>query len=367
MRTPVRIYAEVIKPLADGVKLPQLASVCFITDTGECQGNSFGDGEDYPAGGRPDWTLDNNKKCREEGYTLTSCFSVQTPFNHCPYNENIFEKCVCKPGLVFCPPGQTGVGESCDGKYASCQCDPKLVSCNALQNGQGASCGGKFERCVCKPSLVTCTEPSVGVGEACNGKYVSCCSNACQSGYDLNNGICRQLSSIKTECGNKCYKILDNTCKSGSLSAPAESGGYKNKIVSYTDCSNPCFQSFNDNCPSGYVKTKAGSKCYETTVKYTAYGSPCYKEISCCDERIYKYVCTGSNQAGGSGASCDGKYQKCSCVNGYIWNAESGICVCAGTDWCTLDQNCGAMGYKQQSCSGKVLKCPYDLNYVFCL
>ena len=349
-----------------------LASVCFITDTGACAGNTFGGGgsEEYPSGGQPDWNNDQDKKCALEGFHLTSCNSVQEPSNRCPYNENIFEKCICKPGLVSCSAGQTGVGESCGGKYSSCKCRTDLISCNSLQNGQDASCGGKYESCICKPSLVTCTAPNIGVGETCGGKYASCCNNTCQSGYDLNNGSCRQASSIVTGCGNKCYKILSNSCKSGQLSAPAESGGYKNKIVSYTECGNPCFQSYNDNCPSGYVKTKESGKCYEATAKYTDYGTACYKEKACCTNSCTLSSCPTNGNC--SFEACSGKYCLNSCQSGYDKSGNTCIRNCNDYNFdCTRDpqpypEGTGIVGGSGASCNGKYKTCQcYQSSYTF--
>ena len=69
------------------------ASVCFITDTSKCSGNTFG-GANSPdgssSGGTPSgsssggdacapndaWCLDNKKRCEKEGYTQTACSTI---------------------------------------------------------------------------------------------------------------------------------------------------------------------------------------------------------------------------------------------------------------------------------------------------
>ena len=43
------------------------------------------------------------------------------------------------------------------------------------------------------------------------------------------------------------------------------------------------------------------------------------------------------------------------------------MCVCNGTDWCTLNQDCESLGYKQQTCPELAIKCPFDTNYVYCV
>ena len=42
----------------------------------------------------------------------------------------------------------------------------------------------------------------------------------------------------------------------------------------------------------------------------------------CTDD--YKYTCSGTGYAGGSGEVCNGKYKSCNCANGYEW--KDGIC-----------------------------------------
>ncbi len=119
--------------------LPQLAATCFVTDTSACSGNKFGgnnaddDGHGTPGGPGNgdddydyDYDLDNAERCRQEGYTQTSCPEGQKPANTCPYDSDYFEKCVssCPSDYVTCEEPYHGVGEACDGKYASCECTP---------------------------------------------------------------------------------------------------------------------------------------------------------------------------------------------------------------------------------------------------
>ena len=50
-----------------------------------------------------------------------------------------------------------------------------------------------------------------------------------------------------------------------------------------------------------------------------------------CDSS-YKYTCTGTGYAGGSGTACGGKYKACTCSSGYSW--ENGSCVKQCDDYC---------------------------------
>ena len=214
----------------------RLASVCFITDAGNCRGDDFGGvGMDNPnssGGDNPEWELDNKERCNKEGYTLTSCSSVQDPVNFCPYDDHFFEKCVCKPNLVTCTKPYYGVGESCGGKYASCQLDnPRACkedgytqtgSCNSVQN-INKRCpydSNYFDKCVCRSDLYTCSSPLQGVGTACGGKYANC---KCPSSYKSCD--CGKASGAKSCTWNgttkysSCKKCCTDTCPSYTLSS----------------------------------------------------------------------------------------------------------------------------------------------------
>ncbi|MBP3417709.1 MAG: hypothetical protein J6L67_01130, partial [Alphaproteobacteria bacterium] len=126
-------------------KAYKTAAVCFL-GVGDCDNEisygKGGDGEDY--------TIDTAAQCKNEGFILNNCNSVQVPEGYCPYNKSYITRCKCASNLVTCPAGQVGVGESCGGKYASCKCDPALKTCSSKEVGQGASCGGKYQSCACK-------------------------------------------------------------------------------------------------------------------------------------------------------------------------------------------------------------------------
>ena len=89
------------------------AAVCFL-GVGDCDNEisygKGGDGEDY--------TIDTAAQCKNEGFILNNCNSVQVPEGYCPYNKSYITRCKCASNLVTCPAGQVGVGESCGGKYA---------------------------------------------------------------------------------------------------------------------------------------------------------------------------------------------------------------------------------------------------------
>ena len=309
-------HAPISQPLTDRVKLRQLASVCFITDAGNCRGDEYDYGgantPDNSSGGtpggggssggdngntdEPEWELDNKERCNKEGYMTTSCSSVQDPVNHCPYDNSYFEKCVCKPGLVTCTKPYYGVGESCGGKYASCQLDnPRACkedgytqtgSCNSVQN-INRRCpydANYFDKCVCRSGLYTCSSPLQGVGTACGGKYTSC---RCPSSY--------------------------KSCSCGA-SAGASSctwGG----TTKYSSCKSCC------SCSSGSTRPYCSSSQRQVSSGTDGCGNTCYKceEIVCEDQKVYNQVV---------GGHCEGTtyvYNTCTKIQDYY--ISNGSCV----------------------------------------
>ena len=182
------------------------AAACFVTDTTNCSGNEFGgnnaddDNGGIPPGGGDDYDLDNEERCRQEGYTQTSCPEGQEPSNTCPYDNSYFEKCVssCPSNYVTCEVPYYGVGEACDGKYASCEKDTERA-CQELNPGYVDECGTgqqlSDDRC------------------SYDNTYGTCC-NTC-AGYDYTSvpdGYIQDGESCLGCDGQEYYKIKPNPC-----------------------------------------------------------------------------------------------------------------------------------------------------------
>ena len=182
----------------------------------------------------------------------------------------------------------------------------------------------------------------VNASDTCGGKYKECC-NICSdytytsipSGY-VKAGECQSCNGVKykVKCDTSLYPQTSGVCGSygGSGGSCSDDSGSH-----YKQC----------NCPNNYEWNAGQKKCVCAT--------------------SFKYACNGTGYAGGDGNACDGKFGKCKCATGYTWNAASGSCVCSGTDWCAINQNCGALGYAKQTCSGAAVKCPFDMSYSYCL
>ena len=245
--------------------LIQLAAACFVTDTSGCSGNEFGgNNADEDDGGVPpggdDYDLDDGKRCIEEGYLLTSCSEGYEPYNYCPYDRTYFEKCVpsCPNDYVTCEEPYHGVGEACDGKYASCECTPcgsgydnTSIPEGYVQDGEAClDCDGKTKYKI-KPNpcdgfmdcgsmggeagAKTCLSGTTTMYDNCKacpnlGKYTTCPScTICQ--YEECSGLW-YATGCATNCTNYCnppttdcqalgYKR--DTCSGRALKCPYNS------------------------------------------------------------------------------------------------------------------------------------------------
>ena len=188
--------------------LIQLAATCFVTDTSACSGNEFSgnnaDDDGHGAPGGPgngdDYELDNKERCNKEGYYLTSCPDGQEGSGFCPYDSSYFEKCVssCPSNYVTCELPYYGVGEDCDGKYASCEKDTERA-CQELNPGYVDECG---------------TGQQLSDDRCSYDKNFGTCCNTC-AGYDnttIPEGYVQDGEAC-LDCGGKTkYKIKPNPC-----------------------------------------------------------------------------------------------------------------------------------------------------------
>ncbi len=265
-----------------------VASVCFITDAGDCSWDNFGKGEEPGGGGGPDYPTPG-EECLRAGYVGGVCPEGSHADSFCPTDSDYHSPCVCNDDMTE-----------------------------------------------------TCVSPYQGVGASCGGKYKECC-NTCP-GYPETSVPSGYISIAECDsCDGKKYKVQ---CDPSKYVESVQCGTYGGKGSSCSDDDGVHYAEC--NCPNNYE--------WSGTVK------------QCVCSSSFQYSCTGNGYAGGEGQSCDDRYAKCKCADGYVWDAAQGACVCKGTDFCTLNQNCTALGYRNDiSCTGDVLKCPFDTNYVFCL
>ena len=220
------------------------AAVCFL-GVGDCDPNVGFDYSGNTSGGNDDYTVNTTSQCLNEGFSKQNCNSVQTIDGVCPYNSAYGLGCKCASNLVSCPTGQVGVGEACNGQYASCQCDPALVACSSKEVGQGASCGGKYQSCVCKSEYIynssNCSYPRSVSGDSCGGKYTDC---VCPTGVDEGQYGCEEY--YPSPCSSVCKVAYSDNCHIRS-DDPNIALGY-GCMKEWDDCSSKCERAYTDMC-----------------------------------------------------------------------------------------------------------------------
>ena len=301
-----------LKPISHSFGL-KTAAICFL-GVGDCDPNAgFGKGDE-------NYTLDTSAQCKNEGFVANNCNSVQTPTGYCPYNKSYVSGCKCASNLITCPAGQVGVGDSCNGQYASCQCDPALISCPSNKNGQGASCGGKYQSCVCKSEYIytssNCTSPRSLSGSSCDGKYTGC---SCPTGVSSGSYGCETY--YPSPCSSVCKKAYTDNCHNRSDNNSAVYGCMKY----WSDCSSKCETPYTDNCRN---RTAVISSCpANANCQY----------FSDCSSKISSWSCkSGYIQSGNSCINpCDNRTnQSCSYGCQTYWSDCSSKCQTCYPDNC---------------------------------
>ncbi len=320
----------------------KLASVCFITDAGECSGAGAGRDEPSSSGPGP-IEPDGPERCRLEGYTDEVCQEGFKPGLDCPYDPDWHTGCV-----KACPventetctaPDEQGVGEACDGLYASCCRLCTDFPYDEIKDGYEAK-----ESCTdCDGKTHYKLQCDVGIPGSSGGTYVDCGENDGVS----SSGVCTD-----PETGEPYYK----ECK-----CPL------NYEWSDTTKECVCATSFKYSCSgTGYDKGE-GESCDNKYQKCSCAKDYQWSESGGCVkcDTSFQYTCSGENMTGGSGDGCGGKYQSCTCADGYTWN--NGECVMS----CNVgDLYCHRLVLKQgiyepqEICTKQRSDCDYVLGFV---
>ncbi|MDO5387181.1 MAG: hypothetical protein Q4F75_07950, partial [Pseudomonadota bacterium] len=331
--------------------LLKTASICFITDAGNCSGREFSSSEDTDGKQNPDYK-DPGQQCQDAGYKTGNCPELSHPVNFCPSDRNYYKQCVCDDGLVECKKPYYGVGASCGGKYKSCKLDnPRACkedgysqkgSCSSVQtpNKRCPYDSSYYDKCVCRSDLVTCRSPQVGNGASCGGKYASCCT------------------PLASESGCNCYSCSDGC------------GGTR-------QCCGTC-HTHSYSCPSGYQSSSCGSGYTQTgkTSKSCSCGATsgsCYK---CSYNGSSGGGSSGGGNTGGGGSTppanpwkvwreflpdhrCyneSGNY----CKKGQIVWVQDADLYCKNTSTGEMKYICKRTGYKASKCFDTASECNAD-------
>ena len=216
------------------------AAVCFL-GYGDCGDAGFGS-----MGGDDGYQIDTAQQCQNEGFSWQNCNSVQVIDGVCPYNSSFGKGCKCADGLVSCSEGQTGVGESCGGKYAKCECVA------------GVSAGAY----------------------GCKEYYGSPCSSVCKTAYtdnchnrNDNNSAVYGCMKYWDDCSTKCETPYTDNCR--NRTAVISSCPVNATCTYFSDCS---AKISGWSCKSGY--TKSGNSCVIETEPCNV-GSIYYADGTC--------------------------------------------------------------------------------------
>jgi len=317
-------------------KAYKTAGICFL-GVGDCDPNVGFASSGSSSGGNDDYTVNTTSQCLNEGFSKQNCNSVQTIDGVCPYNSAYGLGCKCASNLVSCPAGQVGVGESCDGQYASCQCDPALKTCSSKEVGQGASCGGRYESCVCKDMYLynssNCSYPRSVSGDSCGGQYTDC---VCPTGVDEGQYGCAEY--YPSPCSSVCKVAYSDNCHIRS-DDPNIALGY-GCMKKWDDCSSKCERAYTDMCRERTaVSTPYGCESYYSDCSskcQTAYADNCRNQTavigSCPSNASCSYY-----------SDCSSKISSWSCNSGY--KQEGSSCVVA-SETCKI----GSIYYTDGTC-----------------
>lgn len=213
---------------------------------------------------------------------------------------------------------------------------------------------------------------------SCNNGYKANASGACVaktcSDYGLKSSpeetmSCPQVSKAPNltcyECGVCDTSVYKYTCN-GTGYAASQTGAACNKLYNECKCAtNYRWDSTNGKCvcDGNYIADSSGVCSLKTCKDYNSSyltkeekealsdveceqvsglrsGLECWS-CSACDTS-YKYDCSSiTNNNGGSGTACGGKYTKCKCKDLYDWKSEKGTCELGCTaKSCTGETSC---------------------------
>ena len=338
-----------------GVKI---ASVCFITDAGNCSGNDFGNSEtpNNDTSEPPEYKTPE-EACLEAGYGQTPCPEGSSPIP-CPVAPNYFA-CSCADKFnQECKAPYYGVGESCGGKYEKCEEDLDRA-CKEENGNYVTSCPSGWQMSDTKCSF----DPSYGL-----------CCNLC-NGYTYNDEKDIPEGYVKGETCVNCdnepwFKLAPNPCDGFydcSLTAPeiGANSCLSGTVTKYDNCK-PCPNlGIYATCPTGYKceYERCSGKYYKVDGCQDGFDwNAAAKTCTCDNKGTYSSCPTGYKC---EKEKCSGKYYKVDgCASGYDWNASSKTCTehCyyeANLDSCPANGNCW-----YESCSGKYSLSSCKTSYV---
>ena len=314
----------------------KVASVCSITDAGNCSGQGYGNLE-TPDGGGPDEHGTPEKLCKEAGYTNVPCPEGSASSDLCPYDSSYHGKCSCAPEFDKTCTGydEQGVGESCGDKYKECcnLCygyDHTSIPTGYISAGECDSCDGKKYKVKCDPTKYPTTVNCGSQGGSSNsctdddGTHYEKCN--CPLNYEWN------ASTASCVCGSQYQYTCDGPHAIPPKFPYNESCGGKYKSCS-CDRSDYAWVSGSNICSlkgirEYYIPT---AECVVGKNIIAIQGTSTQIRCSLCPSRTMSYeslmtmkTFTGNNQEAMSACLA--------AVNGYqsIWYSDGHYCTASG-------------------------------------
>ena len=320
----------------------KVASVCFITDAGNCSGDKFGNTE-TPGGGNGGGTPNGNdgddpeydtipEQCEDAGYTKTSCPTGQHLVNPCPSDNRYYERCECDNDYSELCNGtdQKGVGEACNGKYKECcnLCSAypyPSVPAGYVSIGECDSCDGKRYQIKCDNKTYSINSNICGVyggyGNSCTddgGTYFREC--ICPLNYEWS------ATALKCVCSSAFKYTCTGTGYAGGDGEPCD-GKYKACI-----------------CASGYYWDATTGKCLQSCANECSLTS-CPSPFTCRYEE------------------CSKRYCKTGCEEGYDWDASTQTCSLSCANECSLTTCPSPFTCRYEECSKRYCKTGCEAGY----
>ena len=302
--------------------------------------------------------------CEEVGlyHQASDCPQPKIFDEYCPYDDDWISECYCPSIFAHrCSSPYRGDVRQTDGRtgYANCE-DLWVACCNTTcpsgtsRNNPGGCGGHTYNDC----------------GDICYYPYEPCCEpladeNNCEYGTETCSDGC---DGIRTCCKSCTPKASETDCEYGTENCSDGCGGTRQcckgctptPSVDITTCefgtedcddgcggTRQCCKGCSNVCTTGSLTATCTSPQVSSEVSKNECGNACY---SCICPSDYKYVCSGTGYAEGSGIACDSKYTACTCATNYKWSA--GACIA---------KTCDDFGYTTNNTSGScVEKTPYS-------
>ena len=150
----------------------------------------------------------------------------------------------------------------------------------------------------------------------------------------------------------------------GGSSADKTSSAYVRCVLHLEDKGNGaaenCSSEYKYSCSGSAYAGGSGMACGGMYQSCKCANGASWNGSGCGCDTAYQYSCSGTNISGGSGSSCNGKYASCNCVSGANWNGSGCVCDSSYQYACTGTGYVSGTGGK---CNGKYQECSCAGDY----